>query len=186
MNLYNIAFEFFKKSKGKIQHAKMCILIYYDVMLDLNLINDGSEIEFYLGKDYPIPKGLDSYFVEIDEKHFLRPKLEEFKFHLLDCDYLYKTKNKSNISKEIFPEIYPDSEVYSFYEGNILYKKVNDYIKDKDNYNYIFFGTLYKLLQNKELLKKIKELKGYIIDGSNILPSNNFGKILTEIKDFIL
>lgn len=164
----------------------MCSLIYYYVMLDLNLLNDGLEIEFYLGKDYPIPKGLDSYFVEIDEKHFLRPKLEEFKFHILDCDYLYRGKNKYTISKEIFPEIYPDSEVYPFYEGNILYRTVTDYIKDKNNYNYLFFGTLYKLLQNKELLKKLKEFDGYIIDKSDIISDNNFGKILTEIKDFTL
>lgn len=105
---------------------------------------------------------------------------------ILDCDYLYKDKNKYIISKEIFPEIYPDSEVYPFYEGNILYRKVTDYIKDKNNYNYLFFGTLYKLLQNKELLKKLKEFDSYIIDKSDIISDNNFGKILTEIKDFTL
>lgn len=187
MNLYKTAFNFFIKNKGKIQHDKMCCLIYYATMFDLCLLDDNkddNEIEFITGKNYPIPKGLDCYFVEIDNNHYLRPKLEEFEFELLNCESSYK--NISDISKETFSEIYPDSDDYPFYEGNIKYKKVADYIKDEKNYNYIFFGTLYKLIQNKKLLNKLKELHGYIIDNSEILPNNDFGKILTEIKDKIL
>lgn len=183
MNLYKTAFNFFIKNRGKIKHDKMCCLIYYATMLDLYLFND-NEIEFIIGKNYPIPKGLDYYFVEIDSNSYLRPKLEEFEFELLNCEFLYK--DMSSISKETFSEIYPDSEDYPFYEGNIKYKKVTNYIKDEKNYNYIFFGTLYKLIQNKKLLNKLKKLHGYIIDNSEILPNNDFGKILTEIKDKIL
>ena len=184
LEIFNYALGIYYYNKGIISKEMFDILLYYCIDLDLHLYGlEGDAKEVVVIENETISSILKDYFVQVGK--YIIPNLSKFSFK-----FKYKSINPNSlsikISKKNFRDFYPDSEKYSFREADTIYKKVNDFISNKENYNYLFFGTYYKISQNKILFEELLKTEGEVlIDDENLLPDNKFAFILMEIREII-
>ena len=184
LEIFNYALGIYYYNKGIISKEMFDILLYYCIDLDLHLYGlEGTAKEVAVIENETISSILKDYFVQVGR--YIIPNLSKFSFK-----FKYKSINPNSlsikISKKNFRDFYPDSEKYSFREADTIYRKVDHFISDKNNYNYLFFGTYYKISQNKILFEKLLKTEGEVlIDDENLLPNNKFAFILMEIRDVI-
>lgn len=184
LEIFNYALGVYYYNKGIISKEMFDILLFYCVDLDLHVYGlEGTAKEVVTIENETISSILKDYFVQVGG--YIIPNLSKFSFK-----FKYKSINPNSlsikISKKNFRDFYPDSEKYSFREADTIYKKVNDFISNKENYNYLFFGTYYKISQNKTLFEELLKTEGEVlIDDENLLPDNKFAFILMEIRDII-
>ena len=184
LEIFNYALGVYYYNKGIISKEMFDILLFYCVDLDLHVYGlEGTAKEVVTIENETISSILKDYFVQVGG--YIIPNLSKFSFK-----FKYKSINPNSlsikISKKNFKDFYPDSEKFHFREADTIYKKVNDFISDKENYNYLFFGTYYKISQNKILFEKLLKTEGEVlIDDENLLPDNKFAFILMEIRDVI-
>ena len=184
LEIFNYALGVYYYNKGIISKEMFDILLFYCVDLDLHVYGlEGTAKEVVTIENETISSILKDYFVQVGG--YIIPNLSKFSFK-----FKYKSINPNSlsikISKKNFKDFYPDSEKFHFREADTIYKKVNDFISNKENYNYLFFGTYYKISQNKTLFEELLKTEGEVlIDDENLLPDNKFAFILMEIRDVI-
>lgn len=184
LEIFNYALGIYYYNKGIISKEMFDILLFYCVDLGLHLYGlEGDAKEVVTIENETISSILKDYFVQVGR--YIIPNLSKFSFK-----FKYKSINPNSlftkISKKNFKDFYPDSEKFHFREADTIYKKVNDFISNKNNYNYLFFGTYYKISQNKTLFEELLKTEGEVlIDDENLLPDNKFAFILMEIRDII-
>ena len=184
LEIFNYALSIYYYNKGIISKEMFDILLFYCVDLDLYLYGlEGDAKEVVIIENETVSSILKDYFVQVGR--YIIPNLSKFSFK-----FKYKSINPNSlsikISKKNFKDFYPDSEKYSFREADTTYRKVDHFISDKNNYNYLFFGTYYKISQNKILSEELLKTEGEVlIDNENLLPDNKFAFILMEIREII-
>lgn len=182
--IFTYALGIYYYNKGVISKEMFDVLLYYCIDLDLHLYGlEGTAKEIAIIENKTISSILNDYFVQIN--NYIIPNLSKFSF-VFKYNCINLNMLSINISKKNFRDFYPDSEKFHFREADTIYKKVTDFISNKENYNYLFFGTYYKISQNRELSEKLLKTEGtFLIDEENLLPDNKFAFILMEIRDVI-